>query len=123
MNTFFVNLKPMLVAPLLTFLTNPLVNNDNTIVAKTTDDGLRDACSCAYLGKSRQMTDCINEVRAKSIMQLFRRDDHEGRSRILESLNSCNTLHRHFAQDGFLHRADAVVQTSAVLVYVLSTDR
>ena len=119
MDAFFIDFKSVLIAPLLPFLTNSLVNYNNAIVTKTTNDWLRNACTCTYLGKSWQMSYCINKIRAYGIMQLFGRDDHEGRCCILESLNTSNALHGHFAQDGFFHRTYAVVQAIAMFVDIL----
>ena len=123
MHSFLVDFESMLVAPLLSFLTYSLVNDDNSIVAETSDDWLRDACSRTYLGETGQVTDGIDDVRANSSVQLFGRDHHEGRGRILESLYASNALNGHFAQDGFLHGVDTIFQTIAVFVHMLCKNR
>ena len=71
MNAFLIHFESVLVAPLLPFLTNTLVNDNDPVIAKTSDDRLRDACARAYLGKSGQVADGIDDVRANGCVQLF----------------------------------------------------
>ena len=123
MHTLLVDFKSVLITPLLSFLSDTLVHDDHSVVAKATNDRLRDACSGTYLRQSRQVSNGIHNVGADGLVQRFGRYDHEGRGRILQSLRSGNALHRHFAQDGFLHRVDAVLQTVAVPVLLLGRDR
>ena len=116
MHALLIDFQSVLVAPLLSFLPDALVHDDHAVVAEAADDGFRDACSRAYLREAGQVADGIDEVRAHGSMELFGRDYHEGRGRVLEPLHAGNALHGHFAQDGILHRVDTVLQTVAVLV-------
>ena len=116
MYAFLIDFESVLVAPLLSFLPDALVHDDDAVVAEASDDGLRDACSRAYLREAGQMSDGIDDVCAQSDMQLLGRDHHEGRGRILQSLQAGYALHGDFAQNGFLHRVDTVLQAVAVLV-------
>ena len=68
MNAFLVHFQSVLISPLLPFLTNSLVNNYNPIVAKAANDRLRDAGSCAYLGKAGKMTYCIYHIGSHGVM-------------------------------------------------------
>ena len=123
MHTLLVDFESVLITPLLSFLSDTLVHDDHSVVAKATNDRLRDACSGTYLRQSRQVSNGIHNVGADGLVQRLGRYDHEGRGRILQSLGAGNALNRHFAQNSFLHRVDAVLQAVAVFVNMLCRDR
>lgn len=62
MHIIAVDFNAVLIAPLLAFLTNAVVDNENAIVAQSANDGFGDGTACRYLTDAGQPTDGGNNV-------------------------------------------------------------
>ena len=74
---------PVLVAPLLSFLPDALVHDDDAVVAQSANDGFRDAAARGDLRHSRLTGNGIDDVGGCRLPQLLSRDDGDGSRGVL----------------------------------------
>src|SRR5690606_16550222 len=78
-----IDLQSVLITPLLTFLSNAVVKNDDAVESKTADHWLGYPSSCSDLSYSRMVCNLVDNVGSCSLAQGFRAD---GRHRYRTSL-------------------------------------
>ena len=93
-----VDLYAVLVAPLLTFLSDALVHHDDTVIAQSADDGLRDAATRGDLRHTRLMGDGVDDISRGGLSEFLARYDGDRGGRVLQFGIARYARHHQFVQ-------------------------
>lgn len=87
---------------MIAFLANAIVNDEQAIKTKTTDDRLGDTTACSDLRDTRLVTQRVNHICSRRSRELISRDDANWRWRIAKQRFTGGDSYDHLSQFGIL---------------------